>query len=274
MSLPPFVPSVAPDIEATIQSKLTALEADHAVRILFAIESGSRAWRFPSPDSDYDVRFIYARQPDWYLSIEPGRDVIELPIEGDWDINGWDIRKALGLLIKPNPVMLEWLSSPIRYRWNDAVCDRLIKFADKTTFGESCLHHYRNLAVKQWDKHVGDSTDVSLKKYFYILRPALAISWIRQNPSVQPPMNLQALVEGQSLNRELIERIERLLVLKSAAKEIGRGARIPIIDAFIHDQIGWSEVVAKQEERPDLMAEGDALLRQIVNERRFEEDVK
>ena len=273
MSLPAFIPSVAPDIEATIQSKLTALEADHAVRILFAIESGSRAWGFPSPDSDYDVRFIYARQPDWYLSIEPGRDVIELPIEGDWDINGWDIRKALGLLIKPNPVMLEWLSSSIRYRWNDAVCGRLIQFADKTTFGESCLHHYRNLAVKQWDKHVGDNPDVSLKKYFYILRPALAISWIRQNPSVQPPMNLQALVEGQSLNRELIEHIERLLVLKSAAKEIRRGTRIPMIDAFIHDQIGWSEVVAKQDERPDLMAEGDALLRQIVNERRFEEDV-
>ena len=264
MSLPVFVPKVAPDIEAIIQSKLTALEADHGVRILFAIESGSRAWGFPSPDSDYDVRFIYARRPDWYLSIEPGRDVIELPIEGDWDINGWDIRKALGLLIKPNPVMLEWLSSPIRYRWNDAVCDRLIQFADKTTFGESCLHHYRNLAVKQWGKHVGDNPDVSLKKYFYILRPALAISWIRQNPSVQPPMNLQALVEGLSLPFDLIAQIEQLLILKSAAKEIGRGTRIPMIDAFILDQIAWAEVVAKQEERPDLMAEGDTLLRLIL----------
>lgn len=272
MSLPAFIPSVAPEIEAVIQSKLTALERDHDVRILFAIESGSRAWGFPSPDSDYDVRFIYAHQPDWYLSIEPGRDVIELPIEGDWDINGWDIRKALGLLIKPNPVMLEWLSSPIRYHWNDAVCDRLIRFADKTTFGEACLHHYRNLAVKQWGKHVGRNSAVPLKKYFYILRPALAISWIRQNPSVQPPMNLQALVEGQSLNPELVRNIERLLALKSATKEIGRGARIPMIDAFIHDQIAWAEVVVKMDERPDLMAEGDALLRQIVNEDLFERD--
>ena len=264
MRLPTFSPSIAPEIETTIQSKLSALEADHDVRILFAIESGSRAWGFPSPDSDYDVRFIYARQPDWYLSIEPGRDVIELPIEGDWDFNGWDIRKALGLLIKPNPVMLEWLSSPIRYRWTDEVCDRLIHFADKTTFGESCLHHYRNLAVKQWDKHVGDNPDVSLKKYFYILRPVLAISWIRQNPSIQPPMNLQALVAGLSLGPELIAHIEQLLALKSAAKEIGRGARIPMIDAFIYDQIACAEVVAKQDERPDLMAEGDALLRSIV----------
>jgi len=264
MNLPAFVPSVASDVEATIQSKLSALEADYDVRILFAIESGSRAWGFPSPDSDYDVRFIYAHKPDWYLSIQPGRDVIELPIEGDWDINGWDIRKALGLLIKPNPVMLEWLSSPIRYRWDDAICERLIRFADKTTFGPSCLHHYRNLAVKQWDKHVGDNADVALKKYFYILRPALAISWIRQNQSVQPPMNLQALVEGQSLNSELFRHIEQLLVLKASAKEIGRGERIPMVDTFINEQIAWAEGVAKREERPDLMAEGDEILRAIV----------
>lgn len=264
MTFPTFVPSILPEIEQVIQSKLAALEVDHDVRILFAIESGSRAWGFPSPDSDYDVRFIYAHKPDWYLSIEPGRDVIELPIEGDWDINGWDIRKALGLLIKPNPVMLEWLSSPIRYRWNDAVCERLSLFADKTTFGPSCLHHYRNLAVKQWDKHVGDNADVALKKYFYIIRPALVISWIKQNPLVRPPMNLQALVEGQSLSSDLIEQIENLLVLKSTAKEIGRGERIPIIDAFIHDQIGWAAAVAKADARPDLMAEGERLLRDLV----------
>lgn len=181
------------------------------------------------------MRYIYARQPDWYLSIELGRDVIELPIHGDWNINGWDIRKALGLPIKPNPVMLEWLWSPIRYRWNNAVRDRLIQFADKTTLGESCLHHYRNLAMKQWGKHVGDNPDLSLKKYFHILRPALAISWIRQNPSIQPPKNLQALIEGQCLAPELIKHITRLLAMKSQAKAIGRGLRMPMINAFIHD---------------------------------------
>lgn len=267
MSIAAFAPSIAPDVEAIIQSKLAALEAEHDVRILFAIESGSRAWGFPSPDSDYDVRFVYAQRPDWYLSIEPGRDVIELPIEGDWDINGWDIRKALGLLIKPNPVLLEWLSSPIRYRWDAAVCARLIRFAGKTTFGAACLHHYRNLAVKQWDRHVGDRAEVSLKTYFYILRPALAMSWIRQNPTAQPPMNLQALVEGQDLDAALVDHIEQLLVLKSAAKEIGRGPRMPLIDAFIQDQLAWAEVVAKQGPRPALMAEGDALLRAIVMDR-------
>mgnify|MGYP001793103740 FL=1 len=266
MNLPEFVPSIAPDIEQTIQSKLVALEYDYDVRVLFAIESGSRACGFPSPDSDYDVRFVYAHQPDWYLSIESGRDVIELPIEGDWDINGWDIRKALDLLIKPNPVMLEWLSSPIRYRWDDEICDRLNAFAAKTTYGESCLHHYRNIAQKQWDKHVGDNPDVALKKYFYILRPDLAICWIRQNVDVQPPMNLQALVEGLDIAPSLVSEIERLLELKAVAKEVGRGDRIAEVDAFIHEQIEWASVVAKKEERPDLLAEGEQILRDIVKD--------
>jgi len=136
----------------------------------------------------------------------------------------------------------------------------------KTTFGESCLHHYRNLAQKQWDKHVGDNSDVALKKYFYILRPALAICWIRQNADVQPPMNLQALVEGLDLTSRLTSEIARLLELKAIAKEVGRGDRIPEIDTFIHKQIEWASVVAKKDERPNLMAEGDRLLRQIIRD--------
>ncbi len=265
MFLPAFKPSVSPDVEATIQAKLKALEADHDVRILFAIESGSRAWGFPSPDSDYDVRFVYAHKSQWYLSIKPGRDVIELPIEGDWDINGWDIRKALGLLVKPNPVMLEWLSSPIRYRWNEDICDALTVFAGKTTHGPSCLHHYRNLAQQQLAKHIRENNEVNYKKYFYILRPALAISWIRQNTSNSPPpMNLQDLVAGQTLPAEFVEHINQLLVLKSTAKETGGGKRIAMIDEFVEDQINWASVVSKSNEQPDLMNEGDELLRSIV----------
>lgn len=264
MEIATFTPSISPEIRAEIMGKLAGVEADNNVRILFAIESGSRAWGFPSPDSDYDVRFIYAHDPDWYLSIQPGRDVIELPIVGDWDINGWDIRKALGLLIKPNPVMLEWLSSPIRYMWDDTVCDRLIDFANQTTFGPSCLHHYRNLGDIQWLKHVGDAVEVSYKKYFYILRPALAIKWIRVNPTMSPPMNLQALVDGIDLERNLVTQIEMLLDLKSHAKEIGRGQRISEIDVFIREQLDWAKVVPKAEEKPDLLEEANELLREIV----------
>ena len=109
-----------PDEKRTvILSQLKEIEAEEDVRILFAIESGSRAWGFPSPDSDFDVRFVYAHSEDWYLSVYPGRDVIEKPLVDDWDVNGWDIRKAIGLLMKPNPVLLEWMSSPVNYMWNE-----------------------------------------------------------------------------------------------------------------------------------------------------------
>jgi len=104
------------DVRVEVDRRLQAIESDNGVRILFAIESGSRAWGFPSPDSDYDVRFVYLHEPTWYLAIERRRDVIELPIEGDYDIGGWDLKKALHLLIKPNPVLLEWMASPIVYR--------------------------------------------------------------------------------------------------------------------------------------------------------------
>ena len=115
MTLPDFHPSIAPEMREEIMAKLAGVESDFGVRILFAIESGSRAWGFPSPDSDYDVRFVYVHPMDRYLRLTPGRDVIELPIKDDLDIGGWDLRKALNLLLKPSPVMLEWLSSPIWY---------------------------------------------------------------------------------------------------------------------------------------------------------------
>lgn len=259
-----FTPSISAEIEKEIDGKLAAIEAKESVRILFAIESGSRAWGFPSPDSDYDVRFVYSHEPDWYLSIKPGRDVIELPLEGDWDINGWDIQKALGLLLKSNPVMMEWLSSPIKYRWNNEVCKKLIDFGSKTAFEAPCLHHYRNLAQKQWSQHVDGRDEINLKKYFYILRPCLAISWIRNVAETPPPMNLQELVFGQSLSRELVDRIERLLVLKAKANEKALGARVPIIDEFIIGQLDWASTLKTANARVSLSSDADRLFRSIV----------
>lgn len=264
MTLRAFIPSIDPNIRSQVQTSLANIAADHQVRILFAIESGSRAWGFPSPDSDYDVRFVYVHEPDWYLSLSPGRDVIELPIEGDWDINGWDIRKAINLLIKANPVLLEWLSSPIRYSWTPGVCDRLRNFAQKTAFGQACFHHYRSLAEGQWGRHVGDREQVNFKKYFYILRPALALHWLQVNPSAPPPMNLQDLVAGLPLSPVLLADMQLLLERKSQAKEIGEGARIPSIDAYIQDRLAWSADLARPRSVEQLTQEGQALFRAIV----------
>lgn len=228
-------------IEAEIQSKLDAIERDHAVRFLFAIESGSRAWGFPSPDSDYDVRFVYAQERNWYLSVFPSRDVIELPIDGDWDINGWDIQKAIALLLKPNPVLLEWLSSPIRYRWDEDACSSIKSFADQYVMPQDCLNHYFHLARNGWQRNISNKAEIKLKKYFYVLRPALAIRWIRSNPDMLPPMNFQALIEGTDVSKTAQNLISDLLAAKAKASEVGVGKRIPLLDTLIVDELAWAE---------------------------------
>lgn len=259
-----FEPMIDGAMKAEILGKLTEIEATENVRILFAIESGSRAWGFPSPDSDYDVRFVYARQPDWYLTLSPGRDVIELPIEGDLDINGWDIKKALSLLMKPNPVLLEWLSSPIRYRWSEDDTKRLIAFAQTVTHGPACLHHYLNLGRRQWDTYLQGKAEVNLKKYFYVVRPALAIRWLRLQPDIVPPMNFQELLAGTQPSDALIADLEQLLIAKSQAKELGTGERMPRVDELIMSEFAWADAAKISSKPQRLRDDADTLFREIV----------
>ncbi|MEM9356307.1 MAG: nucleotidyltransferase domain-containing protein [Pseudomonadota bacterium] len=257
---------IDPVIESQIQEKLAGIEADDNVRILFAVESGSRAWGFPSPDSDYDARFVYARSVDWYVSINPGRDVIELPIEGDLDINGWDIQKALGLLLKPNPVLLEWLSSPVRYRWDDDVCGQLISLSKRIAHNRACLHHYIGVGEGSFARTIDGKEQVSIKKYFYVLRPAMALRWVRMHPETIPPMNFQELMQGADLPDELTKLIEELLEKKRVTKEMGEAPRIKELDEFVLAEFERAKSLAPETAKPEhkLEAEANALLRSIV----------
>lgn len=257
---------IDPAVEKQILDKLTMIEADRNVRILFAVESGSRAWGFPSPDSDYDARFVYARPVDWYLSIDPGRDVIELPIEGDLDINGWDIQKALGLLLKPNPVLLEWLSSPVRYRWSNDVCDQLIRLSQKIVHNRTCLHHYIGLGEGSFARTIAGKEKISIKKYFYVLRPAMALRWVWMNPDVIPPMNFQELMRGVDLPADLTSLIAELLEKKRVTKEMGEAPRIAQIDEFVLAEFERAKALAIDAPKPDnqLKPEADELFRSIV----------
>ncbi|MEM9668663.1 MAG: nucleotidyltransferase domain-containing protein [Pseudomonadota bacterium] len=266
MSKIEFVSTLSPEMRETILVKLQAMEAEHDVKVIFAIESGSRAWGFPSPDSDYDARFVYARPVDWYLSVSPGRDVIELPIEGDLDINGWDIKKALGLLLKPNPVLLEWLSSPIQYIWNGEVCSKLKALGERVGHGPSCLHHYLNLGESLWKRHLKDEEEVKIKRYFYVLRPAMALRWLRMHSDKVPPMNFQDLMAGVDLDADLTEELRRLLLAKSQTNELGFAPRIPILDAFVLDEYEKAKQAAPEfrKSREDLRPEADDLFRDIV----------
>ncbi len=259
---------IAPEFQGKIMAELAGLEKEHDIRILFAIESGSRAWGFPSPDSDYDVRFVYLRPLDSYLTLNPPRDVVELPIDDLLDINGWDIKKALGLMLKSNPVLLEWLQSPIRYMWNEAACSDLMALVQKTAYGQSCLHHYLSLGQRQRRVYIEGKSAVNLKKYFYVVRPAMAIRWLRLNPDIMPPMNFHDLKDGIGLPDDLTSELDILLEKKSRSKELGQAEPIKLIDQFLDAEFAWAEEAVKEchKERPDLTTEADDLFRKLINE--------
>lgn len=258
--------SIPANIQAEIECRLAKIEADEDVRILMAIESGSRAWGFPSPDSDYDVRFVYVRKRDWYLSLKPGRDVIEQPIVDEIDLNGWDIRKALGLLLKSNAVISEWIESPIRYRNDHPVVGALGNLADQVLDGRALAHHYANLGRNNADRWIDTEGDVPVKKYFYSLRPALAIRFLRKNPDQRPPMDLQALIDASDLSESLVADIDELVEAKKVTNEKSNATRKPAIDAFINDELQRaSEVDGRSDQDDRLSARAEKIFLELVN---------
>lgn len=239
------------DPHARIQERLDATEAEHGVRILYACESGSRAWGFASTDSDYDVRFLYVRPPDWYLSVnvERMRDVIEYPIVDDLDINGWDLRKALLLFRKSNPPLLEWLASPIIYREHSPLVDELRQLAGAYQLPLAMAFHYLSMARNNFREFLqGES--VILKKYLYVLRPLLAIRWIKHQAS-PPPVEFAQLVAGTVTDASLLAAIEDLLAKKRAGLEKDRAPRIAALSDYIEAELSRLETLQISEaERP------------------------
>lgn len=205
------------DKKNDILTKLNEIEKYEGVRILYATESGSRAWGFESKDSDYDVRFIYARPFDWYLSIEGKKDVIEYPVTDLLDISGWDIKKALNLFKKSNPPLYEWLNSPIVYIKNESFVTMLRKLIPKFYNPRASLYHYLHMAKGNYREYLkGDK--VRVKKYFYVLRPTFACMWIEKNKT-PPPMEFNILLSSFVLEKTLKSEIEKLLVRKKSGEE-------------------------------------------------------
>ena len=216
-----------------IQKKLNEIEEKENVKILHCVESGSRAWGFASPDSDYDVRFIYVRPKEYYLRLDATRDVIEWQLDDTLDINGWDIQKALRLLQKSNPTLFEWNSSPIVYRTTEEWCD-VSKIINEFFIKKSGLYHYLSTAKSNYREYLKGET-VRLKKYFYVLRPLLACKWIlaEQTP---PPMLFSELMD-KYLEDEMKPTVQELLRLKMSTPEIGTGRRIDVLNHYIDENI-------------------------------------
>ena len=248
-----------------VLENLRRIESEHEVTVLFACESGSRGWGFASPDSDYDVRFIYVHRLPWYLTVAPGRDVIELPISGELDVNGWDLRKALALLRESNPTLLEWLGSPIVYREDAGAMTRFRTLAQDVFSNAKGWHHYASMAKKNFREHL-QAEEVRYKKYLYVLRPLLAARWIRARSGV-PPMRFAELAQhtlDATRDAALIAEINALLEVKMRAGEAATSPRWPGIHAFIEAELARNEAEHVQPLPMAGNADLDSLLHDMV----------
>jgi len=213
-----------------ILQKIKELEEQHQVNVLYACESGSRAWGFASTDSDFDVRYIYARHRDSYLSITEPRDVIELPVDEVLDVSGWDIRKGLQLFLKSNAPLYEWLQSPIVYKEETDFKQTLTRLMEKYFSPRSGCHHYLSMAYNVFSNEL-QGEEIKLKKYFYVLRPMLACQWILAGKGV-PPMELAPL-RTLITDAGVQEAIDQLLVQKAAGDEQTAIAPVPILHQWM-----------------------------------------
>ena len=227
---------IAEDIRTEILRRLANAEDEHGVRILVAVESGSRAWGFESPNSDYDVRFIYMHEPAWYqaVDLEERRDVIEYPIVDDIDLNGWDVRKALRLFWKSNPAFVEWIQSPITYMERGQFRAEALRALTEVYTPEKGLYHYRSMAKTTYRGHLRESM-VRLKKYFYALRPLLAARWVARTGHAAP-IEFERLLTMLE-DKVVLDAIQDLLVQKRAAPELGLAPAVPALNAFIEAEL-------------------------------------
>lgn len=255
---------ITPAIRTEIESRLARIEGEEGIRYLLAIESGSRAWGFASPDSDYDVRFIYVRPRDDYLALRPIRDVVERPILDDIDLNGWDVRKALGLLLRHNAAVSEWIESPILYRKTDPVVAHMAQLADRFIDPHGYARHYASLGEQSSKRWLRDGQSVTIKKYFYALRPAMEIRCLRMDPDRRPPMQLQDLMARCDLPRGLADQINELVAIKATTREAGAARGIPELDAFIADELSRSHEVPSRADPEAFEREANALFLDLV----------
>lgn len=253
------------DIRAEILRRMHAAEQEHGVRVLLAVESGSRAWGFASPNSDYDARFIYVHPRDWYLSVglEEQRDVIEYPIVDDIDLNSWDLRKALRLFSKSNPAFAEWIQSPILYHQFTSFVTAARELLPKVYSCEHGIYHYRSMAKTNYRGYLrGDL--VPLKKYFYVLRPLLSVKWLEryQRPAPIEFHQLLHLIEDKPA---LLRDIDTLLDRKRAAPEMGLSAPVASINAFIESELErLDSAIPAPSQRGDVLPDLNAVFRSTL----------
>jgi uncharacterized protein len=255
------------DVRAEILRRIRSAEDEHGVHVLLAVESGSRAWGFESPNSDFDARFIYANTVDWYLSVnlEEQRDVIEYPIVDDIDLNGWDLRKALRLFSKSNPAFVEWIQSPILYAEHGGFAAAVRKLLPTVYSCEHGIYHYRSMAKTNYRGYL-KADQVPLKKYFYVLRPLLSVLWLERYGSAAP-IEFHKLLHLIADKPVLVADINELLERKRAAPEMGLASPVASIHAFVESELErLDKFIPTPHQRADIAPALNLLFRRTLAE--------
>lgn len=229
--------SLSPEAVARVDAQLVAIACEHNVTIPLAVESGSRAWGFPSPDSDYDCRFVFVRTEDDYLSLWQHRDVIETPLEGDLDVNGWDLAKAIRLMARGNAVIIEWLMSPLVYSGDPQFREDFLTLARCMAVREAVARHYLHQGERFRDACFVAGGEVSCKKAFYALRPAAALRWLRLHECSVAPMHLPTLMAECDPPAELADTVTSLIARKASTAEAANEPLPAIVAQFINDEL-------------------------------------
>lgn len=223
-------------VEELVLMKIREIEEQEHVRILHAVESGSRAWGFASPDSDYDVRFIYVRDRDFYLSLRETKDFLDWELDDVLDMNGWDLKKTLQHFHKSNATLFEWANSPVVYYTTDIWKQLYENTASKYFACKSALYHYYGTARKNYYEYLLEET-VKYKKYFYVLRPLLACKWIEKK-KCPPPVLFDLLAEGV-LEDDMKPVVADLLQKKIRMSEADRAPRIDVLNQYIEKNLEY-----------------------------------
>ena len=244
-----------------IREELRGIESKHGVEILYAAESGSRAWGFASKDSDYDVRFLYTHNPSWYLSMSPKNDFINKTFK-DLDLAGWDLQKALKLYRANNPQLLEWLESDIIYKDTYDVAGQLRQWKSSHFSKRTALHHYLGMARSEGEKHISGNKRILIKKYLYVLRSVFACRFVHlmnQHPPMKLKRLLQAVTPSSNYNHGDITETILKLIKDKERDEHEYTDRIPHIDVFINTEVSVYESIAKDLEKDEKPIEWDTL---------------
>ena len=250
----------------TIVENLKKLEQQNDIKVIFAVESGSRSTGIPSQDSDYDVRFIYVHRLEWYLSIDEKRETLEVPITDHLDLNGWELRKSLRLLRKSNPNLYEWLHSGIQYAKVTTFLEKMNSLEREAFSAKPTLFHYLNMAKRNATDFF-HSEIIKTKNYFYVLRPVLACLWIEKYRTF-PPNELRNLVPKLIQTAEIKQEIETIIERKVAGITETRKDELQKLNQFLELELVRIEKVAYNwsEKKEDITPQLNKLFREILEE--------